>query len=187
MTDRVLANSQLKLNGNVDYESSTALPSRLNRKTGDDENSLVHGIVTSEGLFDGTIFTASDEIYIEPASRYSSSSDCHRLSFENDNRCGNKSDDLRHHHTIAYRSRDISVLPTQSCASEELFHRNDRNRSRNSNETGKNGYILAGGTMRPFYQHVNEGTDRAKPGFYPMDARKKDPMASSHNLELLDK
>lgn len=96
----------------------------------DDENSLVHGIVTSEGLFDGTIFTASDEIYIEPASRYSSSSDCHRLSFENDNRCGNKSDDLRHHHTIAYRSRDISVLPTQSCASEELFHRNDRNRSR---------------------------------------------------------
>ncbi|XP_035731065.1 disintegrin and metalloproteinase domain-containing protein 10-like [Vespa mandarinia] len=154
----------------------------------DDENSLVHGIVTTEGLFDGTIFTASDEIYIEPASRYSTSStDCHRLSFDNDNHCGNKSDDLRHHHTIAYRSRDVSVLPTQSCASEELFHQNDRNRSRNSNETGKNGYILAGGTMRPFYQHVNEGTNRAKPGFYPMDARKKDPMASSHNLELLDK
>ncbi|KAI4501922.1 hypothetical protein M0802_003257 [Mischocyttarus mexicanus] len=155
----------------------------------DDENSLVHGMVTSEGLFDGTIFTASDEIYIEPANRYSSSSssDCHRLNSENDYRCGNQSDDLRHHHTIAYRSRDISVLPTQSCASEELFHRTDRNRLRNNNETGRNGYLLAGGTMRPFYQHVNEGTNRAKPGFYPMDARKKDPMASSHNLELLDK
>ncbi|KAI4491404.1 hypothetical protein M0804_002796 [Polistes exclamans] len=153
----------------------------------DDENSLVHGMVTSEGLFDGTIFTASDEIYIEPANRYSSSSvNCHRLNSGNDYRCGNQSDDLRHHHTIAYRSRDISVLPTQSCASEELFHRTDRNPLRNSNETGRNGYLLAGGTMRPFYQHVNEGTNRAKPGFYPMDARKKDPMASSHNLELLD-
>ncbi|KAK2575767.1 hypothetical protein KPH14_007153 [Odynerus spinipes] len=159
----------------------------------DDENSFVHGIVTSEGLFDGTIFTASDEIYIEPASRYSTSSsssptssDCHRSStVEQSDRCESNSEDPRHHHTIAYRSRDVTVPPTQSCASE-LLHRTDRNRSRSGgNGTSENGYL--DGTMRPLYQHVNERRNRAKPGFYPMDARKKDPMASSHNLELLDK
>lgn len=47
------------------------------------------------------------------------------------------------------------------------------------------GYL--GDTMRPLYQHLNEGNSRAKPGFYPKDVRKKDPLASSHNLELLDR
>ncbi|KAG7191160.1 hypothetical protein KM043_007181 [Ampulex compressa] len=53
-----------------------------------------------------------------------------------------------------------------------------------TNRTGS-GYL--GDTMRPLYQHLNEERDRAKPGFYPKDARRKDPTASSHNLELLDK
>lgn len=38
---------------------------------------------------------------------------------------------------------------------------------------------------RPLYQY--EGKPRAKPGLYPKDVRKKDPMASSHNLEVLDR
>lgn len=45
------------------------------------------------------------------------------------------------------------------------------------------GYL--GGTARPLYQY--EGKSRAKPGLYPKDVRKKDPMASSHNLEVLDR
>ncbi|KZC07718.1 Disintegrin and metalloproteinase domain-containing protein 10 [Dufourea novaeangliae] len=142
----------------------------------DDENSLVHGIVTEEGLFDGTIFTASDEIYIEPVSRYSPLV-CHRQD-------GDETDttDAVQHHTIAYRSVDVSIPPRNECASER-FRETTLDELR-TNRTWS-GYL--GDTMRPLYQHQNEGKSRAKPGFYPKDARKKDPMASSHNLELLDR
>ncbi|XP_076544396.1 disintegrin and metalloproteinase domain-containing protein 10 isoform X2 [Osmia lignaria lignaria] len=145
----------------------------------DDENSLIHGIVTEEGLFDGTIFTASDEIYIEPASRYAPLV-CHRQDGEHKD-----TTDTMHHHTIAYRSMDVNVSHHTGypCASE-LLRENTFNGLR-TNRTSS-GYL--GDKMRPFYQqHLNEGKSRAKPGFYPKDARKKDPMASSHNLEMLDK
>lgn len=76
----------------------------------------MHGIVTAEGLFDGTISTASDEIYIEPASRYAPLV-CHRQD-------GGDKDttDAMHHHTIAYRSVDVSAPLTNGypCASELL-------------------------------------------------------------------
>ncbi|XP_018900359.2 LOW QUALITY PROTEIN: uncharacterized protein Kul [Bemisia tabaci] len=41
----------------------------------DEEDTLVHGIITDEGLFDGTILTPSEEYYIEPLSRYLSGGD----------------------------------------------------------------------------------------------------------------
>ncbi|CAL7939204.1 unnamed protein product [Xylocopa violacea] len=144
----------------------------------DDENSSVHGIVTEEGLFDGTIFTSSDEIYVEPASRYAPLV-CHRQDGEDKD-----TTDGVHHHTIAYRSVDVSVPRRDGypCASE-LLRENTLNELR-TNRTWS-GYL--GDTMRPLHQHLNDGKSRAKPGFYPKDARKKDPTASSHNLELLDR
>ncbi|XP_043509413.1 disintegrin and metalloproteinase domain-containing protein 10-like isoform X2 [Frieseomelitta varia] len=144
----------------------------------DDENSSVHGIVTEEGLFDGTISTASDEIYIEPTSRYAPLV-CHRQDGEDKD-----TTDAVHHHTIAYRSVDVNVPRRDGypCASE-LLRENTLNELR-TNRTWS-GYL--GDTMRPLYQHLNEGNSRAKPGFYPKDVRKKDPLASSHNLELLDR
>ena len=36
----------------------------------DDENALVSGMVTRDGLFDGTIATPNEVYYVEPASRY---------------------------------------------------------------------------------------------------------------------
>lgn len=36
----------------------------------DDESSHVYGIITAEGLFDGTIWTPTEEYYVEPLSRY---------------------------------------------------------------------------------------------------------------------
>lgn len=36
----------------------------------DDETSHVYGVITAEGLFDGTIWTPTEEYYIEPLSRY---------------------------------------------------------------------------------------------------------------------
>ncbi|CAD1480584.1 unnamed protein product, partial [Heterotrigona itama] len=82
----------------------------------DDENSSVHGIVTEEGLFDGTITTASDEIYIEPTSRYVPLV-CHRQDGEDKD-----TTDSVHHHTIAYRSVDVEVPRRDGypCASELL-------------------------------------------------------------------
>lgn len=35
-----------------------------------DESSHVYGVITSEGLFDGTIWTPTEEYYVEPISRY---------------------------------------------------------------------------------------------------------------------
>uniref|UniRef100_A0A182N6L1 Uncharacterized protein n=1 Tax=Anopheles dirus TaxID=7168 RepID=A0A182N6L1_9DIPT len=37
----------------------------------DDEHSLVHGVLTSDNLFDGTVVTNLEQYYIEPAARYS--------------------------------------------------------------------------------------------------------------------
>lgn len=36
----------------------------------DDENSYVHGILTTDNLFDGTITTKLEQYYIEPAKKY---------------------------------------------------------------------------------------------------------------------
>lgn len=142
----------------------------------DDESSSVHGMVTEEGLFDGTISTASGEIYIEPTSRYAPPV-CHRQDGKD-----NDTTDAMHHHTIAYRSVDVHVPRRNGypCASG-LLRENTLNELR-ANGTWS-GYL--GGTARPLYQY--EGKSRAKPGLYPKDVRKKDPMASSHNLEVLDR
>uniref|UniRef100_A0A182P2X9 Uncharacterized protein n=1 Tax=Anopheles epiroticus TaxID=199890 RepID=A0A182P2X9_9DIPT len=37
----------------------------------DDEHSHVHGVLTSDNLFDGTVVTNLEQYYIEPAARYS--------------------------------------------------------------------------------------------------------------------
>ncbi|XP_048007245.1 uncharacterized protein LOC125242533 [Leguminivora glycinivorella] len=39
-------------------------------KLEDDETSEVYGVITADGLFDGTIWTATEEYYVEPLSRY---------------------------------------------------------------------------------------------------------------------
>ena len=36
----------------------------------DDEKAVVHGVISSDGLFDGSVVTASEHYYIEPAQRY---------------------------------------------------------------------------------------------------------------------
>ncbi|XP_015116247.1 disintegrin and metalloproteinase domain-containing protein 10 isoform X2 [Diachasma alloeum] len=60
----------------------------------DDENSKVQGIITENGLFDGTVITAADEIYIEPATRYA--------------RLVRRNADVSYH-TIGYRANDIAT------------------------------------------------------------------------------
>ncbi|XP_063987004.1 disintegrin and metalloproteinase domain-containing protein 10-like isoform X2 [Diachasmimorpha longicaudata] len=60
----------------------------------DDENSKVQGIITEDGLFDGTVITTTDEIYIEPVTRYT--------------RLVRRNADVSYH-TIGYRVNDVAL------------------------------------------------------------------------------
>ncbi|XP_046475650.1 disintegrin and metalloproteinase domain-containing protein 10 isoform X1 [Neodiprion pinetum] len=151
----------------------------------DDKTALVHGVVTSDGLFDGTVRSANgEEIYIEPASRYfrKRRSESPSLDYVD----VNDEDDVSPiYHTIAYRSNDVATPRQEHSCDSELLHRNG---SLNFNHTfRKSEATYQPNTSQPIYQHLNDGKSHAKPGFYPKDARRKQPTASSHNLELLDK
>ncbi|XP_043289218.1 disintegrin and metalloproteinase domain-containing protein 10-like [Venturia canescens] len=152
----------------------------------DDENSSVHGIVTSDGLFDGTVITASgDEIYIEPTRRFVPLKQRDTNDDEDHERHDNQ---VISHHTIAYRSIDVARPPCdeKSCNIEitsEIKHPLDFD-SRESNSV--RGYYKRNMSSLP-QQRIHDTRNPPTPGFYPKDARKKDPSASSHNLELLDR
>ncbi|XP_020711523.2 disintegrin and metalloproteinase domain-containing protein 10-like [Athalia rosae] len=190
----------------VEFEGSKGLPiafNTLHTYTGtleDDETALVHGVVTSDGLFDGTVSTSREEIYIEPAGRYLKTRGRRRRSRRSQRRNSKEEFQPQNnvnvnvdvdvspiYHTIAYRSTDVQN-PRQdqehSCDSERLY----RNGSLNFNKTFRRSESpYQPNTSQPIYQHLNDGKSHAKPGFYPKDARRKNPTASSHNLELLDK
>ncbi|XP_046963563.1 uncharacterized protein LOC124532620 isoform X2 [Vanessa cardui] len=52
--------------GPIDYNTAHVYSGKLE----DDDSSHVYGVITADGLFDGTIWTSSEEYYIEPLSRY---------------------------------------------------------------------------------------------------------------------
>ncbi|XP_063824522.1 uncharacterized protein LOC135074145 [Ostrinia nubilalis] len=52
--------------GPLDYNTAQVYSGKLE----DDESSHVYGVITAEGLFDGTIWTPTEEYYVEPLSRY---------------------------------------------------------------------------------------------------------------------
>ncbi len=66
----------------------------------DDERTKVHGIITRDGLFDGTITTQFEEFYVEPVSRYR----------------GAAGDPDIGTHSIVYKISDVVHPPTQLCA-----------------------------------------------------------------------
>lgn len=69
---------------------------------------MVQGVVTEDGLLDGSVVTSiGEEFYIEPASRY--------LSADQDT--------SPPYHTIAYRVADVDKPPQPlHCASHSLKH-----------------------------------------------------------------
>ncbi|CAK9824706.1 Disintegrin and metalloproteinase domain-containing protein 10 [Anthophora retusa] len=97
-----------------------------------DEKAMVQGLVTEDGLFDGTVVTGFEEYYIEPTNRY----------------LNNEEDTSPPYHSIAYRASDVStprrVVP---CASHQL-HQAD---SHNSMESAAHGY---GNDSRTLYEPV---------------------------------
>jgi disintegrin and metalloproteinase domain-containing protein 10 len=74
----------------------------------DDDLAEVRGLVTEDGLFDGTISTRLEDFYIEPVSRYVE-----------------QKSSAPNFHTIVYRSSDVSTPHlTQPCAAQ-LLHLNN--------------------------------------------------------------
>ncbi|XP_012062866.1 PREDICTED: disintegrin and metalloproteinase domain-containing protein 10 [Atta cephalotes] len=71
----------------------------------EDESAVVQGVVTQDGLFDGSVVTRFEEYYIEPTSRYL-----------------NKNEDTSPpYHSIAYRTSDVTTPPHPlPCASHQL-------------------------------------------------------------------
>lgn len=83
----------------------------------DHDDSIVHGILTENNLFDGSIITPTENYYVEPASRYSNELTNNGI------------------HTIVYKSSDVHMLPHQmhqssidapakhDCASQRLHEK----------------------------------------------------------------
>ncbi|RLU25860.1 hypothetical protein DMN91_002021 [Ooceraea biroi] len=71
----------------------------------EDESAVVQGVITKDGLFDGSVVTRFEEYYIEPTSRYL-----------------NKNEDTSPpYHSIAYRTSDVTIPPHPlPCASHQL-------------------------------------------------------------------
>lgn len=75
----------------------------------DEEGAIVHGIVTKDGLFEGTIHTATEEYHIEPLVRYLTE---------------NNTIEQPNHHSIIYKTTDVQN-PSESnpCASHLLYEK----------------------------------------------------------------
>ncbi|XP_060526356.1 disintegrin and metalloproteinase domain-containing protein 10 [Cylas formicarius] len=74
----------------------------------DDDEAIVHGIITADGLFEGTVTTPSEEYHIEPISRY----------------LGLNLDTEPRFHSIIYKASDVDD-PREGapCASHRLHER----------------------------------------------------------------
>ncbi|KAI4486881.1 hypothetical protein M0802_012251 [Mischocyttarus mexicanus] len=94
----------------------------------EDENAVVQGVVTTDGLFDGTIATKFEEFYIEPTARY----------------LDEKEDTSPTYHSIAYRTSDVTVPPHPlPCASHQLHEgslQDTFDRAKTNNDTSEGFY-----------------------------------------------
>ncbi|XP_050421429.1 disintegrin and metalloproteinase domain-containing protein 10 [Adelges cooleyi] len=77
----------------------------------DDERTSVKGVVTADGLFDGTISTSTEEYFVEPSSRFVDHGP------------------VLPYHSIVYRMSDVARPKSTGCRSEEL-HKLRRRRRR---------------------------------------------------------
>ncbi|KAL1518117.1 hypothetical protein ABEB36_001789 [Hypothenemus hampei] len=98
----------------------------------DEENSDVHGIVTQNGLFEGTIHTPTDEFHVEPVNRYLiSDNNIEEPTF----------------HSIIYRIGDVKSpldLTNKSCASQKFYEKLHREKR----------WLLQADAKHPYYDDL---------------------------------
>lgn len=132
----------------------------------DEDTVTVRGIVTSDGLFDGTISTAAEEFFVEPSSRYSDGSPLP-------------------YHSVAYRLSDVDGPKAAGggCRSEALRGRRSADSGHADAERLVNqtydteGVILVrspnGTIVNRSRQSASSKTSLPKPNWYdPNDQRK---------------
>ncbi|XP_023318436.1 disintegrin and metalloproteinase domain-containing protein 10 [Trichogramma pretiosum] len=125
--------------GPIDFDTSHSYTGTIL----EDENAMVQGVVTEDGLLDASVVTGVDEYYIEPASRYISSEE----------------DTSPPYHTIAYRVSDVEKPPQPlRCASQELKNASLR-------ETLQK-LASANNTSEPFFERLLDQEVRLHGAFY---------------------
>lgn len=78
----------------------------------DDDTAIVHGIVTKDGLFEGTISTTTEEFHIEPLTRYLTD---------------NNTIEQSNHHSIIYKTSDVhNPSEFNPCASHLLYEKHNK-------------------------------------------------------------
>ncbi|CAH0552456.1 unnamed protein product [Brassicogethes aeneus] len=109
----------IKFNPNIAYKGTLE----------DDESAVVHGVITKEGLFEGTISTLLEDFHIEPLSRYVNSS-----NFDSS------------YHSIIYKNSDVQdPRKGTPCASHQL-----RSNNIEQNKQRKKRWLLQGESKLPF-------------------------------------
>ncbi|XP_075231361.1 kuzbanian-like [Lycorma delicatula] len=104
----------------------------------DDDEAVVRGLLTSDGLLDGTILTKSEEYYIEPISRYlpPTKKTYHHNKYDPSGVGYNDGyDDIyrrnftlpNYFHTVVYKGSDVRKPVTATCASQKLYKKLQKN------------------------------------------------------------
>ncbi|XP_031784543.1 disintegrin and metalloproteinase domain-containing protein 10 isoform X2 [Nasonia vitripennis] len=136
-------------NGLIDFDVSHSYTGTIL----EDESAVVQGVVTEDGLLDGSVVTGIDEYYIEPASRYLSSEE----------------DTSPPYHTIAYRISDVEKPPQPlRCASQSL------------KEQWSLGSTPVNDTSEPFFEHLVDNEVRMHGGFYSKEPEQDDGVSTAH-------
>ncbi|VEN57549.1 unnamed protein product, partial [Callosobruchus maculatus] len=120
----------------------------------DDESATVNGIITSDGLFEGTVSTSSEEYHIEPVNRYVSPG-MREPTF----------------HSIVYKTSDVQdPRKGQPCAS----HRLSLKKYEEENHLRKKRWLLEAEAKLPF--------DDPPGFFFPSHNRTRRPFTSIFDI-----
>ncbi|XP_011504404.1 PREDICTED: disintegrin and metalloproteinase domain-containing protein 10 [Ceratosolen solmsi marchali] len=148
-------------NGSIDFDTNHSYSGTIL----EDEGAIVQGVVTEDGLLDGSVVTGFEEYYIEPASRYLSA----------------MGDTSPAYHTIAYRSSDVEKPPQPlRCPSQDLAKGNLRKSIRSLGSSND--------TSEPFYEHLLDNEVRLHGGFYSKESEVEASLSKSHfDTDYLDR
>lgn len=133
----------------------------------DDERSHVYGVITADGLFDGTIWTPTEEYYVEPTSRYNiDHPSMHSVVY--------RRSDVEHPHDASEGTPCAShLLHVKRTSGEEieLFKFNDQRNIKDS-------------SLNNFTEDLRSEIHRRKKRFLPKDELQDDEPKKNPELPL---
>ncbi|XP_034939829.1 disintegrin and metalloproteinase domain-containing protein 10-like isoform X2 [Chelonus insularis] len=150
-------------NGPIAFDTSHSYVGTI----AEDDDAIVEGIVTEDGLFDGSVSMAFEEYYFEPTSRY--------LAREGDPE--EKENTSPTYHTIAYRASDVVSPPQpQRCPSKQLHEKNLQNSI----------YRKVNESFEPFFEQLQDHEIRDHGGYYLREINRRHVSRGGLNTQLVD-